>query len=186
MTASQRRPHQRVEPHACARSGGLSSRRLLGHGDNLRLRRTCSTVAIAACSAARARRLMALSHVLVPSPLSQALGPKPLSPASWPRARPPRHMCGSAQGDILHGPNRRAPSSAVDQLVKVYKTTRAVDGISFRARARFHDRAPRRQRRRQDHHHRHGSWGWLMPHLRHGAGARRRNAAPALTTCCTR
>ena len=39
------------------------------------------------------------------------------------------HMCGFAN----RGPMTQAaePAIAVDQLVKVYKTTRAVDGISF-------------------------------------------------------
>jgi ABC-2 type transport system ATP-binding protein len=42
----------------------------------------------------------------------------------------PRHMCGSAQGDFYMA-KIVEPVIAVDQLVKVYKTTRAVDGISF-------------------------------------------------------
>src|SRR5260370_34721531 len=41
----------------------------------------------------------------------------------------PRHICGSAQGGLML--KTVEPAIAVDQLVKVYKTTRAVDGISF-------------------------------------------------------
>ena len=57
----------------------------------------------------------------------------------------------------------RAGSAAIEvaRLVKLYKTTRAVDDVSFRIRARQHHRTARRQRRRQDHDHRHD----------HGAGA---------------
>ncbi len=63
----------------------------------------------------------------------------------------------------------------VDRLVKVYKQTRAVDGISFYASPRQHHRAARRQRRRQDHHHRddHGSGA---ADLRPCAGARASDA----------
>jgi ABC-2 type transport system ATP-binding protein len=41
----------------------------------------------------------------------------------------PGHMCGFA--NRVHMPTAAEPAIAVDQLVKVYKTTRAVDGISF-------------------------------------------------------
>jgi len=52
---------------------------------------------------------------------------------SWPplasRAGP-RHICGSAQS-LTDMPATSEPAIVVEQLVKVYKTTRAVDGISF-------------------------------------------------------
>jgi ABC-2 type transport system ATP-binding protein len=42
----------------------------------------------------------------------------------------PRHTCGSAQ-PMTDMPATSEPAIVVEQLVKVYKTTRAVDGISF-------------------------------------------------------
>src|SRR5262249_6304346 len=43
---------------------------------------------------------------------------------------PPRHMCACAPA-IPDMSKAAEPAIAVDQLVKVYRTTRAVDGISF-------------------------------------------------------
>ena len=72
------------------------------------------------------------------------------------------------------------PAVTVDRLVKLYKAVAAVDGISFRSAARHDHRAARRQRRRQDHDNR-DDHGPGHADLRHGLGARRANAAPALS-----
>ncbi len=57
-------------------------------------------------------------------------GPLPAAPTALASRAAPRHMCGSAppMNDMSATPE---PAVAVDQLVKVYRTTRAVDGISF-------------------------------------------------------
>jgi len=81
--------------------------RLLGHGDNVRFRRACSTAAVAPAGAGDPRLPMALAS-----------------------CAPLRHMCACALA-ISDMPQAAEPAIAVDQLVKVYKTTRAVDGISF-------------------------------------------------------
>src|SRR5258707_997117 len=103
MTASQRsrtRVSRRpLRPVRWASSAGWS---LISN--NVRLRRMCST-----------------------STGASARGPIAAMPLASCAA--PRHICGSAQGDLML--KTVEPAIAVDQLVKVYKTTRAVDGISF-------------------------------------------------------
>src|SRR6266516_6580945 len=98
-------PNQRIEAYAAPSAMGFLGR-LLGHGDNVRYRRACSTAAAAPAGAILGCRLALAS------------------------CAPPRHMCACAPA-IPDMSQAAEPAIAVDQLVKVYKTTRAVDGISF-------------------------------------------------------
>ncbi len=99
-------PNQRIETYAASGPMGFLGR-LLGHGDNVRFRRACSTTAVAPAGAGDPRLPMALAS-----------------------CAPLRHMCACAPA-ISDMSQAAEPAIAVDQLVKVYKTTRAVDGISF-------------------------------------------------------
>src|SRR5262245_19875210 len=106
MTASQRRrtsvSSRTLRPVRWASSEGCSVM-----PNNVRLRRTCSTVA---------------------SPHAgwdEHGGPCPL-----PRARP-RAKCAVSRRATFYMTKIVEPVISVDQLVKVYKTTHAVDGISF-------------------------------------------------------
>ena len=110
-------------------------------------------------------------------PMASALS----SHGSW-RSRShagPRQICGFAQLGLTDMPATSEPAVVVEQLVKVYKTTRAVDGISFALEAGSVT-GLRGQRRRKDHHHRH-DYGSRHAHLGLREGARGGDAAPALS-----
>src|SRR4029077_5818176 len=91
----------------CARSDALPPQAARSWRNNVRLRRSCSTVAVAACSAG-----------------TSAAHASCLVRGSTPHVR-------FRAGRLFYMAKIVEPVIAVDQLVKVYKTTRAVDGISF-------------------------------------------------------
>src|SRR5262249_54546820 len=97
-------PNQRIEAYAAPGAVGFLGR-LVGHAHNVRFRRACSTCAatgrVGRCSA----------------------------PRLLPRAAR-RSTCALAPA-ISDMSKAAEPAIAVDQVVKAYKTTRAVDGISF-------------------------------------------------------
>src|SRR5262245_2977067 len=97
-------PNQRIEAYAAPGPVGFLDR-LVGHADNVRYRRACSTCA--------------------------ATGQAGRCSAPWLLPRAARRSTCALAPAISDMPHAAEPAIAVDQLVKVYKTTRAVDGISF-------------------------------------------------------
>ena len=87
-------------------------------------------------------------------------GPKWSNSDATPAQSPAAGPAGSAAIDVAH-------------LIKLYKTTRAVDDVVVPDRARQHHRPARRQWRRQDHDHRHD----------HGAGAADLGPHPGARPC---
>src|SRR6516165_1589993 len=102
-------PNQRIETYATPGAVGFF-RRLVGHAH-------CSQCTPPPCVLNRAPRV----------------GPEAgRSSAAWPLPRAPgRATCCACAPAISDMSQAAEPAIAVDQLVKVYKTTRAVDGISF-------------------------------------------------------
>src|SRR4051794_33270383 len=102
-------PHQCIEAHAAPGPVGFLGG-LVVHAVTVDFRRGASTVAECPRAAASGRQVQG--------------DPTPLASRYW-----PGHMCGFA--DRVSMTQAAEPAIAVDQLVKVYRTTRAVDGISF-------------------------------------------------------
>ena len=178
-------PHQRVEAHVAPRRQSLLVE-LDGHGSNLAAARPAWNVR------GRGRLSAAGATPDENRHRSEAKQSSMVTPFGSLRRFASRndglvagHCSGSNKRRKSHlssdprSPMPAQPAIEVDDLVKVYKTTRAVDGISFALAARLDHRAARRQRRRQDHDHRDDPRPGDA-HVRQRARARRRDAAPAL------
>src|SRR5262249_61355149 len=97
-------PNQRIEAYAAPGPVGFLDR-LVGHADNVRFRCGCSTAAVGG-------------------------GRDPRPPMALASCAPLRHMCACAPA-ISDMPPAAEPALAVDPLVEVYQTSRAVGGHSF-------------------------------------------------------
>ena len=106
----------------CARSDGLPWR-LVGHGATL-------------SPSQGASKPLAVAPFVLGRPPASARRSNALASRYWPAPCRPRDHDAMTQ--------TAEPAIAVDQLVKVYKTTRAVDGISFALEPKLHHRAARR------------------------------------------